>query len=228
MRILNEVQETDRNIYALRDELEVLPEEVAVLQQRVEAMRKDFRKKEEELKKIQLKQKEQEVELQTKEENVKKYQAQLTQVKTNKEYTALQAEINSLKADNSMLEEKIIEFFDTVDANGKETDRLKGMLTAEERALQEKTKEVEEKKAKLKNQISELEKKKSEQIKNVNPEIAALYEKIVKLRNGLALVQVQGDTCPACQIQLRPQVLNELKLKEKIVVCENCSRILFE
>jgi len=76
--------------------------------------------------------------------------------------------------------------------------------------------------------IESLARQKNEKIKEVNQEIAALYEQIVRNKRGVALVQVQGETCPACQMQLRPQMLNELKLKEKIVICENCSRLLYE
>ena len=80
----------------------------------------------------------------------------------------------------------------------------------------------------MKEKIEALAKQKSEKIKEVKPEIASLYEQIVRSKRGLALVQVEGEDCPACQIQLRPQVINEVKLKENIVVCENCSRILCE
>ena len=61
----------------------------------------------------------------------------------------------------------------------------------------------------------------------MNPEIASLYERIVEKKHGLALVKVEGEVCPACQMQLRPQVVNEIKMKEAIIVCDNCSRILY-
>ena len=46
-------------------------------------------------------------------------------------------------------------------------------------------------------------------------------------KQGLALVPVEGEVCSACRIEIRPQLLNELELKENLVVCENCSRILY-
>ena len=75
--------------------------------------------------------------------------------------------------------------------------------------------------------INALEKQRGEKIKTVNPEIASLYEQIVVKKRGLALVKVADEVCPACQMQLRPQVVNEVKLKERIILCDNCSRILY-
>src|SRR3989338_9524733 len=68
------------------------------------------------LKTIQVKRKEKEVDLASKETTMKKYNLQLMSVKTNKEYTSLQNEIEGLKADNSVLEEEILNFMEEIDS----------------------------------------------------------------------------------------------------------------
>ena len=68
---------------------------------------------------------------------------------------------------------------------------------------------------------------KKEKIKVVDPEMASLYERIVVKKNGIAFVPILGEVCGACHVKLRPQVLNEVALKEKVVICESCSRILY-
>ena len=60
-------------------------------------------------------QKAQELELQTREASVQKLKGQLFQLKTNKEYTAMQHEIDTLKADNSLLEDAILKTFESID-----------------------------------------------------------------------------------------------------------------
>ena len=115
LQILEEVQEWDKEIYLLRGSLEEIPSELAETNQAVGQERIALQKLQEELKGLQLKQKEKEVELATKEENIRKYDTQLAQVKTNKEYASLQGEIRSLKADNSLLEEAIINMIDQVE-----------------------------------------------------------------------------------------------------------------
>lgn len=227
IQVLQEVQEWDKEIYLLRGTLEEIPSELAEINQEVERERASLQKLQEELKGFQLKQKEKEKELAAKEENIRKYDAQLAQVKTNKEYASLQTEIRSLKADNSLLEEAIINMIDQVEAFQERTEEQKRKVAAAEALLNQKKQEFEEKSKTIREKIEVLTKQKKEKIKEVNPEIALLYERIVTKKHGWALVKVEGEVCPACQIQLRPQVVNEAKLKERIIVCDNCSRILY-
>ncbi len=224
---LKEIQEWDKARYELGLQRDLIPQEIRELKREVEAEQTLLSECQERLKSQQLKQKEKEIELNSKEEAIRKYEAQLTQVKTNKEYSALQGEIKSIKADNSILEETILGLMDEVQAAQRSAEEHKKQLAAKEAEWQQKTKELEEKSRAIGAQIDELTQKRTEKIKAVHPDIASLYEQIVLKRNGVALVQVSGEACPACQMQLRPQVINEIKLKQKIVTCESCSRILF-
>ena len=54
-----------------------------------------------------------------------------------------------------------------------------------------------------------------------------LYKTIFKKKNGISLSPVTGDFCSMCHMRVRPQVLNELKERNKIILCENCGRILY-
>lgn len=228
MALLIQIQEWDVEIYALKDLLKDLPLELTETEEEVRVQKGRVTGAEGELKRLQLKQKEKEVELQTKEEHVRKYEGQLTQVKTNKEYSSLQSEIKSLRADASLVEESAIDLMDQVDLKKEKVDEERRMLKDKEELLQKKTTEVNEQAKMAEAKMGSLEKTRSEKIKLIHQETASFYERIVRNKRGLAMVQVRGENCPACQIQLRPQVINEIKLKTELVTCENCSRILYE
>lgn len=227
LQILQEIQEWDKEVYQLRETLDDIPSELADLNHDYEGHRRQWEKLQEDLKNLQLKQKEKEVELNSKEENIRKYEVQLAQVKTNKEYASLQAEINSLKADNSLLEEAIINLIDEVEEAQRKVEAQKSQAVEAEALLNQKKKELEDRASALREKIETLEKQKQDKMKAVSPDLASLYEQIVVKKHGLALVKLEDEVCPACQIQLRPQVVNEVKLREKIIVCDNCSRILY-
>ena len=227
LQLLREIQEWDREIYLLRGILEEIPSELSELNRVFESAKSELARLQEDLKGLQLKQKEKEMELLTKEQNIKKYEAQLTQVKTNKEYGSLQSEIVSLKADNSLLEEAIINLIDQVEGFQSRMDAQRKKLSQCESALQEKKGELDQKGKEIEQKIGALQGQKREKIKAVNPEVATLYERIVTKKRGLAMVKVDDEVCPACQMQLRPQVVNEVKMKERIILCDNCSRILY-
>jgi len=41
------------------------------------------------------------------------------------------------------------------------------------------------------------------------------------------MVSVIGDACGACNINLPPQVINEIRLKQELIHCGSCARILY-
>jgi len=86
--------------------------------------------------------------------------------------------------------------------------------------LQQKRNEFEEKRKKL---IQE----KDELVPKIPSEQVSLYLKISPKKNGVALSPVLDDFCSMCHVRIRPQVLNELKSLEKVILCENCGRILY-
>ena len=64
---------------------------------------------------------------------------------------------------------------------------------------------------------------------HVDPRLLASYEKIRNnYRNGLAVVPVERDACGGCFYSIPPQKQSEIKQRKKIMVCENCGRILVD
>lgn len=58
--------------------------------------------------------------------------------------------------------------------------------------------------------------------------LAAVYDRLAqRSRDGIAVAEVVGNACSACFMSLRPQVVLNVKKGDEIIVCENCSRILY-
>lgn len=227
LEILKRAQEIDREIHGMGQEIAFIPETIRQLTEVFEAEKARLNRLESQLKEIQLRQKQKEGELNEKEVLIRKYDSQLTQVKTNKEYSALQQEIASLKADGSILEDQILGILEEMDRAQQEVREERERLAQVEKESQEKKKELTDRAESLKAKLTELNGKRIEMISQVSPEARELYDKIIKKKEGLALVSVDGEACGACRMEIRPQLLNEIKLKENLVVCENCSRILY-
>ena len=162
-----------------------------------------------------------------KEANIKKMDGQLSLVKTNKEYSALQQEMASLKADNSLLEEEILKLFDEVEACREEVTKEQARLKEFEKVIQVKDAEVSQKEKEYQGRVQQLKDQKLESVTQLSPETKQLYNKIVEKKNGIALATVTGDVCSGCQIRLRAQTINEVMGCKGLVLCDNCSRILY-
>jgi predicted nucleic acid-binding Zn-ribbon protein len=156
-----------------------------------------------------------------------KYNVQLNDVKTNIEYKSLLKEIDEAQQKISEMEDEIIsemliadEIEEEIrDATQKYSD-VEKEFSKENDTLKQKQKESEAKK-------KELTQEKEELISKIPDDQTHLYLKIFKSKNGIVLSPLTGEFCSLCHMRVRPQVLNELKGNEKIILCENCGRILY-
>src|SRR3989338_10243356 len=112
---LKQLQAVDAELWRLRRAKEHKPLELARAQAAIAEQEAAAQQQADRMKAAQLKQKDREGELATHEGAIKKLQGQLFQVKTNKEYTAMQHEIDQHKADASLVEELILGLLDEVE-----------------------------------------------------------------------------------------------------------------
>jgi uncharacterized protein len=160
---------------------------------------------------------------------IKKYEKQQDNVKNNREFEAINKEMEMQELEVKLNEKHI------KDANFEQKDRLNSRLKTEE-----KIKEVEEalaiKRGELLKITADTEKeekilsKKSDEAKEkVDPRLLTAYERIRNsYRNGLAVVPIIRDSCGGCFNVIPPQRQSEIRQHKKIIVCEHCGRILVD
>ena len=224
---LKQLQEIDGELFRLRREQGEKPRELERVEASTAAQEAVVKGAEDRMRVLQLAQKEKEIELQTREANVKKLQGQLFQVKTNKEYAAMQREIDALKADNSMLEEAILKMFDAIELAARERQREQARSAEAQARLRTERARIEQEVAAIEETISRLERDRQVIVPNVPKEGLATYERALKIRDGLALVPLLNDSCGGCHRRMPPQVVNQVYLNASLVTCENCNRILY-
>jgi hypothetical protein len=224
---LTKLQEVDAQILKLTEEKNQIPERIANLEESFRNKQKDLIQLEEKVRQLQMKRKEKELELSSREESIKKYQIQLYQVKSNKEYQSLQKEIEGLKADNSILEDEIIAFLEEIDGLKAEILKEKDVLSQEEEKMELQKTSFKERIAELEKQLNELNSVRKDMASRVDREVLSKYERILKNKDGLAVVPVRNNACQGCFMGLPPQVINEIKMQDRLIICEVCSRILY-
>ena len=227
LELLKQLQTLDGELYRLRRQQQQKLLELKQAEAQVAAQEARVKAAEARLSSLQLAQKEKEIELQTREASVKKLQGQLFQVKTNKEYTTMQREIDTLKADNSLLEETILKAFDAIEQATKERQREQAQLVEQQGRLRTERERIARELAELEEQIARLARDRQGLTPDVPPKVLSAYEQVLGIRDGLALVPLVNDACGGCHRRLPPQVVNQVYLKAEIVTCETCNRILY-
>jgi len=224
---LSKLQTIDSEIYALRAEKESKPLEIKALEASFEEKKEHLASLEKELLDLQKQRKDKELELASKEEGTKKLQTQLYSLKTNKEYQTMLQQIQDAKADASVVEDKILELFEQTDSLKTETEREKQRLKEEEKMFLEQKKKLEDRIKEIEDRLAQLEALRIQIMPDIEPKILAQYERILLNRDGLAIASVKDNTCKGCNMFVPPQVINLIKMYERIVTCEVCNRILY-
>lgn len=227
IKLLVELQGLDAQIFKLAKELKFIPEEIRNMEDEFKKKADNLKRLEDGLKTLQLKRKEKEMDLESKEGSIKKYQIQLYQIKTNKEYTALELEIARIKADNSLLEEDIIKTLDAIDIENKKISKEKEFLKSEEAKLIEDKKTRGEDAKRIESELEGLKGARGALAGKIDRLILPKYQRIINSKDGLAVVPVANDACQGCFRILPPQVINEIRMKSELIFCDNCARILY-
>ena len=227
IRKLVELQIMDEEIFRFKRELREKPDELEALRLEFESKKVTLKALEEKLKHVQVHQKEIELDLKSKEEGISKADGSLSLLKTNKEYQARLLEIENLKADKSIVEEKILLGYDEVDAARKALDAEKATVAQYEKEFNAKKKQVDDDVAVIGDQLKVKESQRVRIAPEVRPDYLSRYERILKNKDGLGIVKVDNHACGGCHMHLTEQVMNQLMKYEEIISCDQCARLLY-
>lgn len=227
LKRLVELQTIDVEIYQFKRELEEKPRLLEESHRKYEEKKSGLKALEEKLKALQVERKSKELDLQASEIDLVKANSQLGLLKTNKEYQAKLTEIESLKADKSVVEEKILLLYDEVDSTSAAINKEKGFLTEEEKKYLTQKKQIEDTIAAIKEKLKILRDVRTQITPNVEKIFLSRYERILENKGGLAIAAVKGNSCGGCFMSITDQMINEIKIHERLVSCEMCARILY-
>ena len=164
--------------------------------------------------------------IRTSTELIRKYKAQLDNVKNNREFDALNKEVEIQDLTIQAAEKKIGE----VDRSIKLKEELINDVQAR---LDEREKDLENKKQELKEITEETEKEEKSIQSERESALGTIDEKLIKaydrirnnFRNGIAVAPILRAACGGCFAKVPPQLQSDIRQSKKIVICAACGRI---
>ncbi len=160
---------------------------------------------------------------------IEKKVEQQKQVVNNREYEILSKEIENLELDVQIYEKNIYDSNNEIENRKSEHDALTSLI-------EEKNEDLNLKKAELDQIIIET-KKEEEDLRvlarqledNIDIRLLTAFRRIRKnARNGLAVVPIARNACSGCFSKVPPQRQLDIRQRKKIIVCENCGRIIVD
>ena len=160
---------------------------------------------------------------------VKKYEKQSGNVKNNREFEAINKEMEMQQLEVKLAEKHIKDATDEISEKAVLLEKAKKTIAAKEGILNTKKEELEKIIASTEKEEKHFNKMAAEAKESVDPRLLTSYTKFRhSYRNGLAVVQVERDACGGCFYAIPPQKQSEIRQHKKIMVCENCGRVLVD
>jgi len=227
LMLLCDLQEKDIKIETLKNKLEDLPKFAEHKKQQLSTAKKEFDNRKETYVKLNSLKKEKESLLVSKESLIAKYTTDLNNVKSNDVYKSCLLEIEKAKADKSVIEDEILQLMEDIDKETVNLKQYESDLKKAESEINGEIKNIEDSSLNMRQEIEKMKTERDSFSKSININILSQYERIRENRNGIGLSLVDGDSCGACNMVIRPQLINQATKCKELVYCDNCSRILF-
>lgn len=225
---LIELQQTDNEIKNLEAEINNIPERRAAIEQEFEQRAFAFREQENKRDAAQSLRAAREAEVAALREHLARAERNLMKSQTGDEYTAAIREADAARKQISTLETNILEGMDEIEkaeselaTHAPQVERLRAETDARLQAFEAETNTQAAR-------LAEARRRKEELISTVGKQTLSTYTRIAsRIGNGRALAEARASACTACGMRLRPQMMVEVKRGDEIIMCENCSRILY-
>jgi len=227
LEMLLRLQKIDLKILTIKKELQEAPARFEALQESQAQKEQELTEMKEKLSTLQERRFEVEDELKMETERLRKSQKKLTLIKTEREYHAILKEIDEIKKANKSREDEILEaeeeiekINNEIDAKNKEIKEVNAQLKSEEKTLSKKTKALEK-------EIARLTKERKKEEKDVQPALLSRYSFLKDKLGGLVVVSVINGVCAGCNMNIPPQLYNELLRDDKVYSCPTCQRFIY-
>ncbi len=167
-----------------------------------------------------------ESQVQALEEKRSKYKGQLMDVRTNKEYTAMLHEIETVERDIGRHEDQILEEMERAEGLAAEVAREEEAFKSIEAEARVENGELDARQARLGDERKRVATERERVVEQIPEEPLKLYLRVAGLR-GSGAAEARDAMCQACHVKMRLQVWVALKVGEQILRCEACNRILY-
>ncbi len=160
---------------------------------------------------------------------IKKYEEQQNNVRNNREYDALSKEIEFQNLEIELCEKKIREFKYKIDEVNQALETSRKFIDDRIHDLDHKKNELEDISKETAKEEAELLAKSEDLSKLIEERLLTAYSRIrSNARNGLSVVTVERDACGGCFNKIPPQRQLDIRMRNRITVCEYCGRILVD
>jgi predicted nucleic acid-binding Zn-ribbon protein len=220
------LQDRDRKIRTLKQELKFAPLERKSLEEKLATTLQNLETTKLKGKEIEVDRKKLENEAQAKRDSIAKFQTQKFQTRKNEEFQALNNEIKRYEGDIQTIEDQELELMESA-------EKMKAAVAGADREAQAVKAQVERQLADIvakttavEGQLKELETERAALATQVDEDLLDTFNRLFTNKTE-AVVALEHDVCTGCHMKVTAQISVRVRGAREITHCEQCGRILY-
>jgi len=228
VQALRALQEIDRDLFSVNEELRRLPAELARRQARLEAQAQTLEERKEKGRALQVRVKEIEDTVAIQQQRIRKLEKEANSCRDMSVVEACRYEIRGLKRQIDEAEREALGYVEQIEGGSSEAKQLEAELAAEREVFAEYSANVESEVSMARGRQAELQRKREASLgEDLDPGTLDLYDRLLQARGGEALAPLDGAICQACFMQVPPNLAVRVARGIESVQCSSCDRILY-
>jgi len=221
------LQDIDNRVAELTREISSLPKHIAEIAKKLESHERKLEADRAALAANQKDRKRLEGEIQVQQQKISKLKDQMLGAKTNDQYRAFQHEIEYCEKEIRTSEDRILDLMSESEPLERNVKTAEGALKQEKAQVEAEKQETRERTAGDQAELDKLEAERKSITERMAPNVLKAYERVRKLRRGIAVAEAVEGRCSQCHMAMRLQFFQDLKHSDQVMHCESCSRILY-
>ncbi|MFP4226573.1 MAG: zinc ribbon domain-containing protein [Desulfobacterales bacterium] len=209
-------------------ELKKIPAQITEMDAGLAEIEKRFEEEKASLESLKKTYRTQEADIQTHQSRIHKRESQLRSVKTNQEYRAILKEIDGIKAEASKIEDNMLQCLDDMEAAEKGIAEMSREYEQEQAQISEKKAELEAYAESQRKARDKLLAERDEIMQHIHADMLKRYDFVKRQTGGVkVIVAAREGICMGCNMNIPPQLYNELHRGDEMKFCPHCHRMLY-
>jgi predicted nucleic acid-binding Zn-ribbon protein len=229
LQTLRSLQELDRDLYRLQEELRRFPGEVMRKRERVRVEAEKLAEIEKRLQDAKVRLKEIEDLTTSQRQRVRKLEHEAGESRQDAALlVAFQHEIRTLKRDIGEAEEEGLGLVGDIEKLTLERTAQQAVVAEIEREFSQYSANVDRESAETMDRAQAMERERKKRVgKELAPEVLSQYEKLLASREGQAMAELDRRVCQGCYVSVPNNIYVRLARCTELVYCPSCGRILY-
>lgn len=234
LQSLRDLQDLELQIFDIRSQTGRFERRVSAQQRKLSKLKAEADAERESIRREQVRFDALDLDLKARNANIAKFRELLNSVRTNKEYANYLSQMNNEKADAAKVEAQALEIMQTVEQRKAALLERENQLSLESEKLREAEEALAQSRQSLSGKLNSLERQRDDALAHIEPRMADNFRKLSERYEGQPLAEVIQPNpriheylCSGCHMGLTVEVANALKVRDDVLNCKNCGKILY-